>query len=188
MENASLALKIAGGILIAMLVVSLMVIGWRKTSKIEQANQDATVKKQIAEFNEQLLSYQNAIVSGFRMLSLANLTNDNNIRFSEAIDGYVSIRIYAKLMNTDGHLPGWEDYNRTDDYKKIKLSTGAETRDKYFNMINYVGTASNGPYYLANSKTQTEFKQLYFQCVDVMFDNTTARVEQMVFEEIKKRN
>lgn len=194
MENASTALKIAGGIIIAMLVLSLIVFGIRRASRYEQQKQESVEVEQLAEFNQSLLSYENDIVSGFRMISLSNLANDNNVRFSSEIDDFVPVRIYAKLINTDGQLPGWSGYNSTDDYKKIKLSTGVETREKYFNMINYVGTTANGPYYIQSNgkatdkKTQTEFKQLYFQCMDVTYDKTTGRVIQMVFDEIKKRN
>ena len=188
MENASTALKIAGGILIAMLVLTLIVYGIRRVAHYEQEKEVSLAIEQTAEFNEPLLSYENDIVSGFRMISLANLANDNNVRFSSAIDGYKTIRIYVRLMNTDGQLPGWSGYDETDDHKKVKLSTGTETRDKYFDMINYVGTTGNGPYYTSSRSTQTEFKQLYFQCIDVKYDKVTGRVEQMVFDEIKKRN
>lgn len=188
MENAAQALKIAGGILIAMLVLSLIVFGIRRASHYEQEKEDSLAIEQITEFNKPLLSYENAIVSGFKMISLANLANDNNVRFSPTIDGYIAIKIYVKLMNNDGQLPGWTGYNSTEDYKKIKLSTGAETREKYFDMINYVGTTGNGPYYTSSKSTQTEFKNLYFQCIDVTYDQRTGRVAQMVFEEIKKRN
>ena len=40
MENASTGLKIAGGILIAMLVLSLIVFGTRRASRYEQQKQD----------------------------------------------------------------------------------------------------------------------------------------------------
>lgn len=61
-------------------------------------------------------------------------------------------------------------------------------------MMDYVGPTTNGPYYIqsdgkkTDKNTQNEFKQLYFQCVDVKYDNVTGRVIQMVFEEIRKRN
>lgn len=187
MENAVQALRIAGGILIAMLVLSLIVFGIRRMSHYEQEKEESLEVEQIAEFNEPLLSYENAIVSGFKMISLANLSNDNNVRYSSTIDGYIPIRIYAKLLNEKGHLPGWNTYE-TGDHEKIKLSTGTTTKNKYFNMISYVGTTGNGPYYKANKNAQNEFKNLYFQCVDITYDNTTGRVIQMVFEEIIKRN
>lgn len=191
MENATNALRIAGGVLLAMLVLSLIVWGIRKVSRYEQAKKDSTIVIQTDEFNKPLLSFENSIVSGFNMVSIANLANDNNVRYSEIIDAYIPVKIYAKLINTGGQLPGWTSAIKED----VTLSTGTTTTGrKYFNMMDYVGPTTNGPYYIqsdgkkTDKNTQNEFKQLYFQCVDVKYDNVTGRVIQMVFEEIRKRN
>lgn len=109
MENATNALRIAGGVLLAMLVLSLIVWGIRKVSRYEQAKKDSTIVIQTDEFNKPLLSFENSIVSGFNMVSIANLANDNNVRYSEIIDAYIPVKIYAKLINPSAARITWMD-------------------------------------------------------------------------------
>lgn len=189
MENATYALKIAGGILIALMVLSVVMYGFRKLRTYEQAKSDSIAVEQTAEFNKPLLSFNNQIVSGFKMISLANLANDTNVRFSRLIDDYKEVQIYVGLLNKNGQLPGWTNYDSTSDYVKLVLSNSNNSTSKsYYNMINYVGKTGEGPYYRQNKNGQKSFKDLYFQCIDVKYDQTTGRVIQMVFEEVKKRN
>ena len=52
MENASRALIIAGGMLIAMLIVGLLVFGYTQIRTSQQAQADEEEVQQLADFNQ----------------------------------------------------------------------------------------------------------------------------------------
>ena len=82
MENASKALLIAGGILLTMLVLSLLLYAWNIFSEY-QTNQDRLQEvEDLAKFNEQFTSYQRDDVLGYELLSLVNKVIDYNQRYS----------------------------------------------------------------------------------------------------------
>ena len=57
MENASKALIIAGGFLIAILVISLLVTGWNKLTYFSKTQEEIQTVEQIIEFNKEFESY-----------------------------------------------------------------------------------------------------------------------------------
>ena len=82
MENASNALKIAAGILISLLIVSLLVYGITVLRKYQNTSDEVKRVEQIQKFNQNFESYNKKVVSGYQMVSLANLTRDINQRYS----------------------------------------------------------------------------------------------------------
>ena len=81
MENASNALKIAAGILISLLIVSLLVYGITVLRKYQNTSDEVKRMEQIQKFNQNFESYNKKVVSGYQMVSLANLTRDINQRY-----------------------------------------------------------------------------------------------------------
>ena len=86
MENASKALLISAGILIVMLVVTLLIFGWRSYSDYFLKKQELENIDNLAKFNEQFESYERDDVMGYELLSLANKVADYNERYSNAPD------------------------------------------------------------------------------------------------------
>ena len=64
MENASKALLISAGILIVMLVVTLLIFGWRSYSDYFLKKQELENIDNLAKFNEQFESYERDDVMG----------------------------------------------------------------------------------------------------------------------------
>ena len=52
MENSSLALRIAGGVLISMLIISLVVVSWNRFSKVQKEKAKSDEIKSISDFNK----------------------------------------------------------------------------------------------------------------------------------------
>ena len=106
MENASKALIMAGGMLLAILIVSLLVYAWSLFSKYQSSQDDLTDIEDTAKFNEQFTNYQRDNVKGYEILSLANKVTDYNYRKSESDrtndENYVPITIVIYL--TDDNL------------------------------------------------------------------------------------
>ena len=78
MENASKALLIAGGILLVMLIIGLLIFSWNKFSDFYSRNDD------LSKFNLQFTNYENRKVYGYELISLANKVADYNMRYSNA--------------------------------------------------------------------------------------------------------
>ena len=106
MENTSKALIMAGGMLLAILIVSLLVYAWSLFSKYQSSQDDLTDIEDTAKFNEQFTNYQRDNVKGYDILSLANKVTDYNYRKSESDrtndENYVPITIVINL--TDDNL------------------------------------------------------------------------------------
>ena len=84
MENASKALLIAGGVLMTMLVIALLIFAWGKFSDFYRKDEDLSEITSLSEFNLQFTNYENREVYGYELISLANKVTDYNYRLSNA--------------------------------------------------------------------------------------------------------
>ena len=78
MENASKALIMAGGILIALLVIGALLLMFNKLSDYQKSNSDLVETEQLAKFNEQFTQYNRDDLEGVDLISLANKVVDYN--------------------------------------------------------------------------------------------------------------
>lgn len=100
MENATKALLIAAGMLFAIMVVTLLIMGWNSISNYFQSQNEQTKEVQLAEFNQQFENYANDDIRGSDLLSLANKAIDYNIRVvQEDATGYKKISINVEMGN-----------------------------------------------------------------------------------------
>ena len=84
MENASKALLMAGGVLLVMLVIMLVIFSWGKYSEFYTNKDDLAEIENTAQFNLQFTNYENREVYGYELISLANKVADYNMRHSNA--------------------------------------------------------------------------------------------------------
>lgn len=168
MENATKALIIAGGMLLAMLIVGLLVYGYNQIRESRRAEVLSEEQEQIAEFNLKLESYNKTAVRGYQLLSLANLAEDINARYPEE-DGFEPVDIIVK-MKKNSSLPG---------------ATNDELYDKnkdYYDVIKYVKNI----YPSLNENRSNEFKQLYFECTNVIYDeNASGKIIRMEYNQVE---
>lgn len=78
MENAAKALLIAGGILIGLIIISLMLYGHSQISNYYETKEQEKETGQLAEFNKQYIPYNRDNVRGSDLLSLVNRIIDYN--------------------------------------------------------------------------------------------------------------
>lgn len=83
MENASKAIIIAGGMLIAIVLMGLIIWGYTQLRNVQQTKSDSESSLQLAEFNKKLEAYNRTTVRGFELISLSNLIEDMNRRYSD---------------------------------------------------------------------------------------------------------
>lgn len=98
MENASKALIMAGGILIALLVISLLVFFYNNVVDVQRINQSNEDVEAVKEFNKKYEVYSRNIY-GSEILSLANMVDDYNSREANN-KGYTKIELYVTFEKT----------------------------------------------------------------------------------------
>ena len=100
MENATKALIIAGGMLIAMLIVGLLTWGYTQIRALQQANVTEEERQQVVDFNERFEAYNKKVVRGYQMISLSNLVYDTNTRYTEEV-GYTPVTIIVDGLSSE---------------------------------------------------------------------------------------
>ena len=107
MENASKALLIAGGMLIAIIVLSLFAMMYNKMTELKN-NEEARAKvEQLENFNAEYESFNKKLMYGADVITLANKIynnnknhpNDNTYRIKLVLDGST---IIEGIINDDG--------------------------------------------------------------------------------------
>lgn len=86
MENASKALIMAGGMMLAILIVGLLLYAWGLFSEYQSSQDSLADIEDTAKFNEQFSNYDRDNVRGYELLSLVNKVIDYNYRKSNATD------------------------------------------------------------------------------------------------------
>ena len=168
MENASKALIIAGGMLLAMLIVGLITWGYGNIRNYRQTQVEIQKMNDTVEANKKFEAYNRGNVRGYQMISLANLANDINKRYED--EGYKKVNIIA-TMSDENQLPKAEKADRVKDAKYRN----------YYDIISYVENI----YETLNPNEKNQFKQYYFECENVEYDEQNGRVTRMIFRQLK---
>lgn len=156
MENASKALVMAGGILIALLIIGLLVYSFGTISGYFSSEQDVEAAEQLKVFNDQYESYNRKLLRGTDVISVMNKVLDNNDKYG--INGYDEPDYIMKaefiLSEEIGGLQVGKTYN-----------------------VETIQTIRN------DEESFTEFKRKVFDCIRLQYNKTTGRVNYMLFEE-----
>ena len=103
MENASKALTMAGGVLLAIMVVGALILMFNKISDYQKSNTGAQKESQIALFNQDFLKYfDEKNVKGTDIISLVNKVIDFNAK-----DGSGNYVDYEKEITLHLDLTGF---------------------------------------------------------------------------------
>ena len=128
MENASKALLIAGGMLIALLIIGALVLMFNQIGDYEKGKQGVEKNSQIAEFNMDFVRYtDDKGISGADVVSLINKVNDYN---NKANKGGVnnSVDYNVKMSIT---VSGLTEFNKKYAYDKENDKDSLFTDDSY---------------------------------------------------------
>ena len=103
MENASKALVIAGGILLAMLTISLLFLLLSNINSSKMTEEEKLAAKQLQEFNQQWEAYNKKVLYGTDVISVVNKAIDNNSKAlvaNEENKYYVNVKVNLKKAST----------------------------------------------------------------------------------------
>lgn len=172
MENASKALLMAGGILIAILLIALLVKSFTGISAFQKAQLSEEEQAQLIAFNEQYTKYLGQYVYGTEVITVINKSLNNNSH-----DISVSIK-----FNGEYTYKGYKEYivNGKKRWKKEDITIGAgrtitieNGQQKDEKMTSFI-----------NSLDDTDLKTMAFKCTDIGYDSN-GRVNSIKFEEKK---
>lgn len=148
MENASKALIMAGSVLIAILVIGMLVLGYRNLSSLEQQKEDSE--------SDSTLNYMvrfeqfNRTLYGSELLSLANLQEDYNSSYDVNYEGYdrIEITVVTKgIVNSSYFMQGTYNLDAiAEDQNKIEtaISQYEKTKKEYNNKsVKYYSSKRN---------------------------------------------
>ena len=97
MENASKALIMAGGVLISLIIIGVLVISFNNLSEWQKIEQSGEKTEQAAEFNKKYEVYLRDVY-GSELLSIASKVQDYNKREAEN-KGYTKIELYVEITS-----------------------------------------------------------------------------------------
>jgi len=185
MENASKALIMAGGVLIAILVISLLVFFFnniREWQKIEGSGEEL---EQIVEYNKQYEVYARDVY-GSELLSIANKIADYNKRQAEN-KGYLKIELqvqFTKDMDTN--------FFRKGNYTSLQMKTEIENLQEEINTIGKKQIVSKKNTnvsrkisQLASMRTK-DIEELGIQYEDYREDLTTYNTYKTLLTQVKE--
>ena len=161
MENAVRALMIAGGILLAILIITTGVYVWQQSANYSYELEQQEEAERIISFNKQYESYQKQALRGIDVLTVINKISDNNIKYSEAEELKIAWNVVLR-----------QDF--TDNEGEIVLRKGTHTEISSGSIITQI---------LNNKNLSKQFKGLYFKCSSLEYSNKTSKVNKIVFEQ-----
>ena len=138
MENVSKALMMAGGLLISLMVISLIVVLWGQLSGYFTEDSKTTVVEQDTKFNAQFENYNKKSIGGYDLISVINKIIDYN-RTAADIKNYDRIKIKIKLNGRNFQYNG--DTGTNIFKNKDPLSNiDDKDKDKYIEEISNLST------------------------------------------------
>jgi hypothetical protein len=155
MENASKALLIAGGVLIAILIIAMLVYSFGSISGYFEEKNSKEEIDQLTAFNAQYEAYNRKLLRGTDVVSVLNKAISNNEKYEYKEYNYI-IGVEFIIKETAGNWKAGKAYNITD-YETMKQ----------------------------NENDFTELKRKIFDCTEVEYNEVTGRIDYILFTERK---
>ena len=141
MENATKALLIGAGILIAIIILSSLLILYNQVSGFYQNSSNMTEEQQRVEFNKTFENYEDKEIRGNELLSIMNMIDDYNT--TEPEKGYDNMEFVVDFISADN----FKQFNYEGVNSKTYLLSGSNskiTENKLKDFSNRVNDPSTG--------------------------------------------
>ena len=179
MENATKALLMAGAVLIAIIIISLLVRTYGNMGQFQRQQLSVEEAEKLEAYNKEYTKYLNQYVYGTEVITVINkvLSSDYDIKVTMKFeDDYT----YQK--------PTYKNGKKTK--KTVTVKSGKDltiTNDDE----EYMGIAIDDKSASFGSSVENEdgdtivtgLKNKAFKCVEIGYDNSTGRVNKIRFEE-----
>ncbi len=200
MENASKALLIAGGVLIAILIISVLVVTINIINSNQKTREEALATEQLVEFNQKYEAYNKKALRGTDIITLMKMAIENNNKM-EATNVGEQYFINVKLILKNEYKSTKTTIDKATGEKKVedkgektisgKISLGDWEKSGKLTMQDYVENLFGES---ITKKTETKDKIIYeysplanlkkavFTCTNVTYNNN-GRIIELEFEE-----
>lgn len=146
MENASRALVIAGGVLLSLIIIGVVMFAYRGITSLQKEKDISLSNEQVSKINEQIEKYtKKSVIYGSEVLSICNAIEDYSRKYpeSEGISAKIKIKADGKDNNIkecfkdkyDGIQSLKNDYNEAirirDVNGKTTISNGKTIEELY---------------------------------------------------------
>ena len=101
MENASKALIMAGGILISLMIIAIVIVFYGNIRELQEINKKSDLSQSVAEFNKYYNAYDKTKLYGSELLSLVNKVDEYNKTEADK-DGYKALHMEIKINKAIG--------------------------------------------------------------------------------------
>lgn len=168
MENASKAIIMAGGILIAIIIMSLLVMLFSQIGSVYNQEGENLTLEELEKFNKQFATYDRSLY-GSELLSLANLISDYNNRllldadrsFYEENKIDVRVSFYTDIIGERDEDTNKWIYKSFTKKKNRELSEFKEYNDEIEDKLKDL----SGDLYNSAKSTLSELRSLPFVCI-----------------------
>ena len=177
MENAAKALLIAGGILIGLIVISLMVFGYNRISDYYREKEAIKVTDQLIEFNKDYVPYNRDDVRGSDLLSLINKIIDyNSVKMDDINEEKIEITITIPKDADEKYKNFYYKYDESTSKNKLIKFNFAYTHNNINREL--LATANS----IESKYPQGMAKKLADNRTTLMGDNTRKTKKELLVE------
>lgn len=201
MENASKAIIMAGGILIGVIILSVLVIVFKPLGGAYEEQGAALTVEQLEEYNRQFNTYDRSMY-GSELLSLANLVFDYDNRLLSGEDPtgeyyrnnkiIVTVKLHEDTLGDDTVTPSYESIkreskNKADGCDIERLRQYDMALEKKMKDMENAGVSKRDDAYQNVKSSMTQLRSTPFRCISAKTKyNRNGRISKMVFEQVKE--
>lgn len=135
MENASKALLIAGGVLIAIIIITMFIMMFSRLSNIQKDQEEQTRIEQLAAFNAEFEAYNKKVMYGVDVITLINKVAENNKKYSGNTDYQITVILNGVEVTNSSSLLNEENEKYL--FKCSKMTYNGVGRVSTIEIVNY---------------------------------------------------
>lgn len=154
MENASRALVIAGGVLLSLIIIGVVMFAYRGITSLQKEKDISLSNEQVSKINEQIEKYtKKSVIYGSEVLSICNAIEDYSRKYPES-EGYQKITAKIKIKadgkdndikecfkdEYDGIQSLKNDYNEAIRIRDVNGKTTISNGKTIEELYNFLGT------------------------------------------------
>lgn len=189
MENATKALLIAAGMLFAIMILSLLVMGYGQISSYYEQKHQIVTAEQLDKFNKQFQNYNRGNIRGNELISLMNKVIDYNESQSYQVGTEykpIKVKIVIGLAFVD------EFKYKTNDGQKHGEQND-RIKETIQNTVDNVNNKANDEVLVAITKTPDDLKEVASDVginnlTDTQLQKLTMEISNILIDEEKTDN